>query len=301
MPVNNSRSCARRHTFEQGGRVFKQILTTFYAHPVWQGISRRPKQTLSIGNFWVRCQCSRLLHAPPCSFNLKPDPVSPLKHFCNLSVALFRKSHSFRVKPPRQILITKGLNMSVHDLKRKLCFAFLTFIAGSGLTLIAAPAHAQQADDVVVTQSKRTAYRVAGWEHNLVRTNPNLSQFYWDPQTRYTQMTSSRRTGKGAQPVGLPIHRTNSSMKCKTAPLPENHRAQFSAEEMATRTAVSANVRFKNTKGQLASAARGSTDDCFGVLSYGNNGDSAYGQTAGGSSRSQKLSVKAQIYGKGKN
>lgn len=192
--------------------------------------------------------------------------------------------------------------MSVHDLKRKLCFAFLTFIAGSGLTLLAAPAQAQQADDVVVTQSRRTSYRVAGWEHNLVKTNPNLSQFYWDPQTRYQQNTSSRRTGKGANlNAPLPMYRSHSSMKCRTAPMPENHRAQFSAEEMAARTAVSANVRFKNTKAQLASAARGSSDDCFGVLSYGNNGDSAYGQAEGGSSRSQKLSVKAQIYGKGKN
>jgi len=191
--------------------------------------------------------------------------------------------------------------MSVHDLKRKLCFAFLTFSLGFGLSLIAAPAHAQQAEDVVVTHSKRTAYRVAGWENGLVKNNPNLSQFYWDPQTRYTQMTSSRRTGKGALPVGLPVHRTNSSMKCKTAPLPENHRAQFSAEEMAARAAVSANVRFKNSKGQLASAARGSSEECFGVLSYGDNGESAYGQAAGGGSRSQKLSVKAQLFGKGKN
>lgn len=193
--------------------------------------------------------------------------------------------------------------MSVHDPKRQLCFAILTILVGFGLFLIAAPAQAQQAEDVVTTHSQRTSYRVAGWEQGLVRTSPNLGQFYWDPQTRYTQMTSSRRTGKGVNnSAPLPIYRSHSSMKCKSAPLPENHRAQYSAEEMAARTAVSANVRFKHAKGQLASAGRDTTSqDCVGVLSYGNNGDSAYGQAPGGGSRSQRLLVKAQLYGKGRN
>lgn len=192
--------------------------------------------------------------------------------------------------------------MSVHDTKRKLCFAILSIFAGFGLLLIAAPAFAQQAEDVVVTHSQRTAYRVAGWETGLVRTSPNLGQFYWDPQTRYTQMTSSHRTGKGTNNAApLPIYRSHSSMKCKSAPLPENHRAQFSAEEMASRsTGVSAKVRFNQAQGQLASAVRGSSQHCFGVLSYGNSAESAYGQAIGGSSRTTKTSVKAQIYGKGK-
>ncbi len=194
--------------------------------------------------------------------------------------------------------------MSVHDPKRKLCFAILSILTGFGLGLFAIPAQAQQADDVVTYRTTRSSYRVGGWEQGLVRTSPNLSQFYWDPQTRYTQMTGSNRTGKGAAVPTAPtsIYRSHSSMRCKSAPLPENHRAAMSAEEMASRTAVSANVRFKHAKGQLASAGHGSqSDDCFGVLSYGNNGDSSYGQAAGGSSKSQKLSVKAQIYGKGKN
>ncbi len=194
--------------------------------------------------------------------------------------------------------------MSVHDSERKLCFAILSILAGFGLMLFAAPAQAQEAEDVVTYQTKRTAYRVAGWEQGLVRTSPNLGQFYWDPQTRYMQQNGSRRTGKGVNLPTAPtsIYRSHSSMKCKSAPLPENHRAQFSAEQMAARTAVSANVRFNHAKGQLASAGRGSSSqDCVGVLSYGNNGDGAYGQVAGGGSRSQKLSVKAQIYGKGKN
>lgn len=194
--------------------------------------------------------------------------------------------------------------MSVHDTKRKLCFAILSIVSGSGLLLTAAPVYAQEAEDVVTYHSKRTAYRVAGWEQGLVRTSPNLGQFYWDPQTRYMQMNGSRHTGKGVNIPSGPtsIYRSHSSMRCKTAPLPENHRAQFSAEQMAARTAVSANVRFNHAKGQLASTGPGASDqDCFGVLSYGNNGDSAYDQAAGGGSRSQKLSVKAQIYGKGKN
>jgi hypothetical protein len=174
-------------------------------------------------------------------------------------------------------------------------------VSGFGLLLTAAPAFAQETEDVVTYHSQRTAYRVAGWEQGLVRTSPNLGQFYWDPQTRYMQKNGSRRTGKGVNIPSAPtsIYRSHSSMRCKTAPL---HRAQFSAEQMAARTAVSANVRFNHAKGQLASTGRGSSDqDCFGVLSYGNNGDSAYDQAAGGGSRSQKLSVKAQIYGKGKN
>ncbi|HIA53977.1 MAG TPA: hypothetical protein EYN91_18105 [Candidatus Melainabacteria bacterium] len=193
--------------------------------------------------------------------------------------------------------------MSVHDTKRKLCFAILTILAGFGLAIFAAPAQAQQADDVVVTHSQRTAYRVAGWETGLVRNSPNLGQFYWDPQTRYTQLTSSRRTGKGTNnsSAPLPIYRSHSSMRCKSAPLPENHRAQYSAEELAARsTAVNARLRFNHANGQLASAGRGSSEDCFGVLSYGNNGDNSYGQAAGGSSRVTKTSVKAQFYGKGK-
>lgn len=193
--------------------------------------------------------------------------------------------------------------MSVHDPKRQLCVALLSVLAGFCLLLIAAPARAQQVEDVVTTHSQRTAYRVAGWEQGLVRTSPNLGQFYWDPQTRYTQLTSSKRTGKGTNNAApLPIYRSHSSMRCKSAPLPENHRAQYSAEEMAARSAVSAKVRFNHAKGQLASAGRDTTSqDCVGVLSYGNNGDSAYGQAAGGSSRSQRLLVKAQLYGKGKN
>lgn len=192
--------------------------------------------------------------------------------------------------------------MSVHDPKRKLCFAILTILAGFGLLIFAAPAQAQQADDVVVTRSQRTAYRVAGWESGLVKTSPNLGQFYWDPQTRYTQLTSSRRTGKGTNnSAPLPIYRSHSSMRCKSAPLPENHRAQYSAEEMAARsTAVNAKLRFNHAKGQLASAGQGSSQDCFGILSYGNNRESTYGQAAGGGSNVTKTSVKAQFYGKGK-
>jgi len=192
--------------------------------------------------------------------------------------------------------------MSVHDPKRKLCFAILSTISGLGLFILCAPAQAQQAEDVVVTHSQRTAYRVAGWESGLVKTSPNLGQFYWDPQTRYTQLTSSRRTGKGTNnSAPLPIYRSHSSMRCKSAPLPENHRAQYSAEEIASRSAaVSAKLRFNHAQGQLASASRGSSQDCFGVLSYGNNTESTYGQAAGGSSRVTKTSVKAQFYGKGK-
>lgn len=194
--------------------------------------------------------------------------------------------------------------MSVHDLRRKLCLAFLSVLSCSSINLIATPAQAQQADEVVVTHSQRTAYRVAGWENGLVKTSPNLGQFYWDPQTRYSQQTSSNRTGKGAavptvSSAPSTIYRSHSSMRCHTAPLPANHRAQFSAEEMAVRTAVNANIRFKHAKGQLASAGRSSqSEDCFGVLTYGNNGESAYGQAAGGSSGTQKLSVKAQLRGK---
>ncbi len=169
--------------------------------------------------------------------------------------------------------------------------------------LFAAPAQAQEAEDVVTYQTKRTAYRVAGWEQGLVRTSPNLGQFIEDPQTATCNrmaLAVPARSQRTNRPTS--IYRSHSSMKCKSAPMPENHRAQFSAEQMAARTAVSANVQFNHAKGQLASAGRGSSSqDCVGVLSYGNNGDSAYGQVAGGGSRSQKLSVKYQIYGKGKN
>ncbi len=194
--------------------------------------------------------------------------------------------------------------MSVHDTKRKLCFAILSIVAGFGLILIAAPANAQEAEDAVTFSTKRTSYRVAGWEQGLVRTSPNLGQFYWDPQTRYMQKNGSRRTNKGVNVPSAPtnVYRSHSSMKCKKAPMPENDRIHWSTNETASRTSVNAKVRFNHAQGQLASTGRGSSDqDCFGVLSYGNNSESAYGQVAGGNARSQKLSVKAQLFGKGKN
>lgn len=192
--------------------------------------------------------------------------------------------------------------MSVHDTKRQLCYAFLALIAGFGLCLFSAPAHAQEAGDIVTYQTKRTAYRVAGWEKGLVKSSPNLGQFYWDPMTRYLQKSGSRRTGKGAN-INVPSgQHVSHYVRPKAAAMPINPNAGYAAaSEASSRACVSANLRYQHAQGKLATASRGSSDDCYGVLSYGNNGDSAYGQSAGGGSRSQKLSVKAQLYGRGKN
>lgn len=187
--------------------------------------------------------------------------------------------------------------ISVLVSKRKLCIAFISLVSALGLGMISAPAEAQATTEVT---SKRVAYRVSGWEHDLVKGDHNLGQFYWDPMTRYRQLKGSRRTGKGASAVA-PAKQISRYIKPKTAPMPVNERAAEAYNESRTGTSVNASLRFNNTKAQLATNHGDSSNEAYGVLSYGDHYVSPFGQGASSSSKSQKLSVKAQLYGKGRN
>jgi len=165
------------------------------------------------------------------------------------------------------------------------------------LFAVCAPVNAQQAETKTVYESKRTAHKVGGWEHGLIKRTPNLGKYYWTPMTEYTQNKGSRRTGKGVQ-TGSPTKQlTRHYVKPKFVPLPKNDRAQYSASQMTeTRSAVSAKVRFDKAKDQLASRhTSDSASDCSGVLTYG---DKEKGD--GYSYKRQDLSVTGRLYGQKK-
>lgn len=186
--------------------------------------------------------------------------------------------------------------ISVLVSKRRLCIAIISLVSALGMGFVSAPANAQAASEVT---TKRVSYRVSGWEHDLVKNDHNLSQFYWDPMTRYRQLKGSKHTGKGAN-TGAPVKQVSHYIKPKTAAMPVNPRAAEAYNESRTGTSVSANLRFNNTNAQLASERGDSSQETYGVLSYGDHYVSPF-QSSGSGSKSQKLSVKAQLYGKGRN
>lgn len=162
------------------------------------------------------------------------------------------------------------------------------------VSLACVPANAQQSEDATVNQAKRTAHKVSGWEHGLVKKTPNLSKYYWTPLTEYSQNKGSRRTGKGVQSQSKPSTQlTRHYVKPRFAPLPKNDRAEFSASEIQARSNVSARVRFDKAKNQLASRRFVDTaNDCSGVLTYGDKDKSE-----GYSYKRQNLSVTGRLYG----
>ncbi len=171
------------------------------------------------------------------------------------------------------------------------CAAFSALISLSCL-----PARAQQAETTVF-QSKRTAHKVSGWEHGLIKKSPNLSNYYWTPLTEYSQKKGSRRTGKGVNSAAPERQLTRHYVKPRFAPLPKNDRAEFAAgETVETRSDVSAELSFDKAKKQLASRrAADSANECSGVLTYG---DKEKGD--GYSYKQQALSVTGRLYGQKK-
>lgn len=165
------------------------------------------------------------------------------------------------------------------------------------LFLSCLPASAQQSESASVFQAKRTAHKVSGWEHGLIKKSPNLSNYYWTPLTEYSQNKGSRRTGKGVRSAAPEKQLTRHYVKPRFAPLPKNDRAEHSASQMVeTRCDASAKVRLEKAKNQLASRRpTDSANDCSGVLTYG---DKEKGD--GYSYKRQDLSVTGRLYGQKK-
>lgn len=184
----------------------------------------------------------------------------------------------------------KLLRLPSHTLLSVLSLGFALFVA-----YMCAPANAQQAEGRTVYEYKRTAHKVSGWEHGLVKRSPNLGKYYWTPLTEYSQNKGSRRTGKGVQqasPSAQPAQTARHYVKPRFAPLPKNDRAEFSADEIQTRSGVSAKVRFDKARDQLASRrVTDSANDCSAVLTYG---DKEKGE--GYSYKRQDLSVSGRLY-----
>jgi hypothetical protein len=173
--------------------------------------------------------------------------------------------------------------------KRKAFAAVYLVIASVLGDMLFVPVSAQQAENFTY-QSTRVSHKVTGWQHGLVKRSPNLGQYYWSPITRYTETKGSRHTGKGARVGGAANNSGNHYVKPRFAPLPENHRAQFSAIEMARSGEVTGKVRSKvNSK---SSELRNNTasENCSAVLSYGDSKEAQY---------SQNLSVSGRLYRRG--
>lgn len=186
--------------------------------------------------------------------------------------------------------------MSFTNKLLRLCpYSLMSFGLSLFLTCLCAPANAQQAESTTVYESKRTAHKVSGWEHGLVKRSPNLGKYYWTPLTEYSQNKGSRRTGKGvrqASPSGQPAQTARHYVKPRFAPLPKNDRAEFSCDEIQTRSGVSAKVSFDKARSQLASRrVTDSTNDCSAVLTYG---DKEKGE--GYCYKRQDLSVSGRLY-----
>ncbi|HNB21129.1 MAG TPA: hypothetical protein PKZ32_01845 [Candidatus Melainabacteria bacterium] len=161
------------------------------------------------------------------------------------------------------------------------------------LALTGCPANAQQAEPAAIFEGKRTAHKVRGWEHGLIKKTPNLSNYYWTPLTQYTQGKGARRTGKGVRAAERSKQLTRHYVKPRFAPLPGNGR---SADTNETSREVSAKLRFDKAKNQLASGRPSdSATDCAAVLTYG---DREKGE--GYSYKRQNLAVTGRLYGQKK-
>ncbi|HEY9784862.1 MAG TPA: hypothetical protein V6D17_05625 [Candidatus Obscuribacterales bacterium] len=153
-------------------------------------------------------------------------------------------------------------------------------------------AQAQVQTTEEVTYGKRTAYSVSGWERDLVKADPNLGNFYWNPITKYTQSKGSRRTSRQTVHVSPQEFRSR-YMKPIHTQLPT---ASKGASGTLASSSVSANLKYKRQQGESALQGSGSSENVSAVLSYGNSYNYSSGQGDGYSSRSQKLSVKGEIY-----
>lgn len=175
--------------------------------------------------------------------------------------------------------------------KKRKAFAVLYLVVATSFgDMLFVPAFAQQAESFTY-KSTRTAHKVTGWQSGLVNRSPNLGQYYWSPVTRYTETRGSRHTGKGAKVGGAGNNSKSHYVKPRFAPLPENHRAQFSAVEMERNTQIVGKVRFKNANPKFSEPGRNSaSENCSAVLSYGDSKEPEY---------RQNLSVSGKLYRSG--
>ncbi len=147
-----------------------------------------------------------------------------------------------------------------------------------GIAFNSSPARAQSATEFENNPTTRTSHKVTGWEKGLVNRSRNLSNYYWTPQTFYTQ--GSRRTSKGARAVapgssGGP----RQYVKAKFVPLPKNDRIKLSTSSS------------DNNQAQ---------ENCSAMLSYGRANVATYADYSLKTTGGQNLTVKAKIYRKAK-
>ncbi len=173
--------------------------------------------------------------------------------------------------------------------KRKALAAVCIVMASILGDMLFVPASAQQAENFNY-QATRKSHKVTGWQQGLVNRSPNLGQYYWSPITRYTETKGSRNTGKGARIGSAANNSGQHYVKPRFVPLPENHRAQFTAVEMERNSQVIGKVRFKANSKSSEIGNNSASGKCSAVLSYGDSKETEY---------SQNLSVSGKLYRRG--
>jgi hypothetical protein len=140
------------------------------------------------------------------------------------------------------------------------------------LSLAPLSVEAQSAEGLATNKVNRKSHKIVGWEKRLVNRSHNLSNYYWTPQTFYTQ--GSRRTGKGASLAG---HSTSNAprryMRARFVPLPKNERINLTSDCGANKI----------------------QERCSSVISYDKNAVAIYSNYAEKPSLCQTLSAQAQL------